>query len=411
MRGNQVWSAVILLIVCALSAWAVLNGDIEGFVTDGSGAFVPGVSISITSLETGAQRSLFTDDRGHFVATLLPIGDYEVRAELAGFKPALKRLVVKSAEQARLNLTLEVGNPTQEVTVVDTTVQLVNTTDAQIQDSIDEKRIKALPIRTQDPLVLATLSPGIIPVTPGNPFLNTGSFNSNGGRGRGNNITIDNIVSTDVATTGQAGLETLSIDAIHEFKLITNNFNAEFGRNANAQVQIITKGGSNTFHGTAYEFLRNDALNARDYFDTTGKASILRRNQFGATVGGPIIQDKMFYFGHYEGLQIRGAAGTRRPRVPTAAQRAAITDPTSRAILAESGLPAAETDDPSGNFGLVSQVAPVETKSNAWSARIDRNFGGGRDLLTGRYAMQKSTQNSEGNTFINTNLAGYGASS
>src|SRR5256886_15960322 len=252
MNGKQIWSAVILLMVGALRGWRGINGDIEGFVAERSGAFVPGVSISITSLETGAQRYLFTDDRGHFAATLLPIGDYEVRAELAGFKPALKRLVVKSAEQARLNLTLEVGNPTQAVTVVDTTVQFVNTTDAQIQDSIDEKRIKALPIRTQDPLVLATLSPGIIPVTPGNPFLNTGSFNSNGGRGRGNNITIDNIVSTDVATTGQAGLETLIIDVIQVFTLITNNVNAKFGRHANDQVQILSMQDSNAYHCTMY---------------------------------------------------------------------------------------------------------------------------------------------------------------
>ena len=297
------------------------------------------------------------------------------------------------------------------MSVTETAVQLVNTTDAQLSVSIEEKRVKELPLATRDPLVLATLSPGVVPVTAANPFLGNGSFNANGGRGRGNNITIDNVVSTDVSTTGGAGFGTLSLDAIQEFKLITNNFNAEFGRNASAQVQIITKGGSNEFHGTAYEFLRNDIFNSRDYFDTTGKASILRRNQFGGTAGGPIIKERMFYFGHYEGLQIRGAGGTRRPRVPTAAQRAAVTDPTSKAILAEAGLPAAETDDPSSGFGLVSQVAPVSTENNAWSARIDRNFGGGRDLLTGRYAMQKSEANSEGNTFINTNLAGYGASS
>ena len=105
----------------------------------------------------------------------------------------------------------------------------------------------------------------------------------------GNNITVDGIVSTDVSTTGGAGFGTLSLDAIQEVKLITNNFNAEFGRNANSQLQLITKGGSNAFHGTAYEFLKNDKLNARDYFDTTGKASIVRRNQFGATAGGPIV--------------------------------------------------------------------------------------------------------------------------
>ncbi len=410
MRGKQIWNAVILSIVCALSAWAALNGDIEGFVTDGSGAFVPGVSVSIISLETGAQRNLLTDDRGHFLATLLPIGEYEVRAELAGFKPVLNRLLVKSAEQTRLNLTLEVGNSTQEVAVIDTTVQLVNTTDAQLQDSIDERRINALPIRTQDPLVLATLSPGIIPVTPGNPFLNTGSFNSNGGRGRGNNITIDNIVSTDVVTTGGAGLETLSTDAIQEFKLITNNFNAEFGRNANAQVQILTKSGSNDFHGTIYDFLMNDKLNARDWFDTTGKASIIRRNQYGATAGGPIMRDRLFFFGHYEGVQKRGAGGTRIATVPSPAQLSSVTDPTSQAILSAARLPAATSIDATGT-GSVAQSAPDSEKSYDWSTRLDSIFNGGADMVTGRYSFQDKESADPGTIFLLTNLAGWGATS
>ncbi len=411
MSKRNMWGAIAFLLLSSITAWAALNGDIEGIVRDATGAIIPSANVTITSVETGVQRTLISNARGYFIATLLPIGEYNVRVELASFRPNVQRVLVKSAERISLNITLEVGRVTESVSVTETAVQLVNTTDAQLSVSIEEKRVKELPLATRDPLVLATLSPGVVPVTAANPFLGNGSFNANGGRGRGNNITIDNVVSTDVSTTGGAGFGTLSLDAIQEFKLITNNFNAEFGRNASAQVQIITKGGSNEFHGTAYEFLRNDIFNSRDYFDTTGKASILRRNQFGGTAGGPIIKERMFYFGHYEGLQIRGAGGTRRPRVPTAAQRAAVTDPTSKAILAEAGLPAAETDDPSSGFGLVSQVAPVSTENNAWSARIDRNFGGGRDLLTGRYAMQKSEANSEGNTFINTNLAGYGASS
>jgi hypothetical protein len=411
MYKRQLLSVLLLLTLTNVTAWAALNGDIEGVVKDSSGAFIPSAMATITSVETGAQRTLISNERGYFIATLLPIGNYDVKVELAGFKGYAQRVLVKSAERVSLNVTLEVGGVTESISVTESAVQLINTSDAQLSNSIEEKRVKELPLSTRDPLVLATLSPGVVPVTDANPFLGSGSFNANGGRGRGNNITIDNVVATDVSTTGGAGFGTLSLDAIQEFKLITNNFNAEFGRNSSAQVQIITKGGTNEFHGTAYEFLKNDALNSRDWFDTTGKASIIRRNQFGATAGGPIQKDKMFFFGTYEGLQIRGAGGTRSAKVPTATQLAAITDPTSKAIIAASGLPAAQSTDSSGAFGRVSQVAPVTTKQNAFSGRIDRNFGGGRDQLTGRYAYQKSSANSAGNTFINTNLAGYGASS
>jgi Carboxypeptidase regulatory-like domain len=409
---KKIVGVIVLLLLSSVTVWAALNGDIEGVVRDTSGAIIPSANITIISVATGAQRTLISDERGYFIAAQLPIGEYDVRVQLAGFKSSSQRVLVKSAERASLNITLEVGGVSEVISVTETAVQLLNTTDAQLAVSIEERRVKELPLATRDPLVLATLSPGVIPVTAANPFLGTGSFNANGGRGRGNNITIDNVVSTDVSTTGGAGFGTLSLDAIQEFKLITNNFNAEFGRNANAQVQIITKGGSNQFHGSAYEFLRNDVFNSRDYFDTTGKASILRRNQFGATAGGPIIKERMFFFGHYEGLQIRGAAGTRSARVPTAAQRAAITDATSAAILSQALLPAAAADDATGAFGTVPQTAPVATENNAWSMRIDRNFGAGRDVLSGRYAMQKSKANSEGNTFITpSNLAGYGASS
>src|SRR5262245_26061392 len=409
-RKNFV-GVIAFLLLSSVTTWAALNGDIEGVVRDTTGAIIPSASVTIIEVATGAQRTLISDERGYFIATQLPIGEYDVRVQLAGFKSSSQRVLVKSAERASLNITLEVGNLAESISVTETAVQLLNTTDAQLAVSIEERRVKELPLATRDPLVLATLSPGVIPVTAANPFLGTGSFNANGGRGRANNITIDNVVSSDVSTTGGAGFGTLSLDAIQEFKLITNNFNAEFGRNANSQVQIITKGGSNQFHGTAYEFLRNNVFNSRDYFDTTGKASILRRNQFGATAGGPIVKEKMYYFGHYEGLQIRGSGGTRIANVPTAAQRAAITDPTSVAILKAAGVAAAATDDATGAFGTVSQTAPVSTENNAWSLRIDRNFGGGRDVLSGRYAMQKSKQNSAGNTFINTNLSGYGASS
>jgi len=409
MTLTKVWGAVALIVCSAGAAWA--QGDIEGLVKDQSGAIVPSAAVTIRSVETGAERKLTTDERGYFLARLLALGEYDVRVEAERFKPSVQRVLVRNAETASLNIPLEVGQVTEVVEVTATGGQLLTTTDAQIALSIEEKRVKDLPLIARNPLILATLSAGVVPVTPDNPFLGAGSFNSNGGRGRGNNITIDNVVATDISTTGSAGLGTLSLDAIQEFKLITNNFNAEFGRNASAQVQILTKGGSNNFHGVLYEFLRNDALNARDYFDRTGKASTLRRNQFGATVGGPIYRDRLFYFGHYEGLQIRGAGATRTAPVPTPAQRAAVTDPTSQAILNDVNLPLPESIDPSGAFGIVSQRASNATKSNAFSARVDHLFNESRDRITARYAFEDSEENSASLTFVFTNLAGFGASS
>src|SRR5688572_25781465 len=209
-----------LILLTSINGWSQRgSGDIEGMVKDPTGALVPGASITVTSVETGAQRMLVSDDRGHFLAALLPIGPYDVKAELQGFKSWSTQTVVKAAERVSLNVILEVGNISEEVMVTETAAQLVNTTDAQISMSISEMRVRQLPLAIRDPLVLATLSSGVVPVTNANPFLGSGSFNANGGRGRGNNITIDGVVAIDVSTTGGSGFGTLSLDAIQEFKL------------------------------------------------------------------------------------------------------------------------------------------------------------------------------------------------
>src|SRR5262249_44630475 len=151
----------------------------------------------------------------------------------------------KSAETAHLTIPLELSSiPDTSIDVTGRVEQILDTTNGQLQTSIEESRIKELPLLTRDPLLLAPLAPGVIPVSPNNPFLSSGSYNSNGGRGRSNNLTIDNVTASDVTTTGSAGFSTLSLDAVQEFKLITNNYSAEFGRNASSQAQVITKGGT-----------------------------------------------------------------------------------------------------------------------------------------------------------------------
>ena len=176
MLAKKIVMAMVLMVSFGVVCWAQLDGNIEGVVKDRTGALVPSAMITITSVETGAQRTLISDDRGHFIATLLPIGTYDVRLELAGFKTAVQRVLVKSAETASLNLVLEVGGRTEEISVTEAAVLLLNVSDAQLSMSIDEKRIKELPLSTRDPLALATLSPGVVPVTAANPFLGTAAI-------------------------------------------------------------------------------------------------------------------------------------------------------------------------------------------------------------------------------------------
>ena len=239
-------------------------------------------------------------------------------------------------------------------------------------------------------------------MTPNNPFLGLGSYDSNGGRGRANNITLDSATSTDVSTTGGAGLGTVPLDAIKEVNLITNQFTAEFGRNSSSQFQILTRNGSNDFHGEMFEFARNSFFNARDFFDRTGSATPNINNDWGAFAGGAIIKNKLFYFGSYEQNTIRGLGGTRIATVPTPAQISAAS-PIAQQIVSEYNVPISSS-------GTVAQVAPNATDTLAYSGRVDWNITGA-DYFYARFGEQSSHADSTGNTFINSNLIQNGATS
>src|SRR5262249_14531859 len=211
-------------------------------------------------------------------------------------------------------------------------------------------------------------------VTANNPFLGSGSYNANGGRGRGNNVTVDNITATDISVTGTGGvLSPLNFSTIKEVKVITNNFSAEYGRNASSQLQFITKSGTNEFHGEAYKYLQNSELNARDFFDRSGGPSITRRNQFGGVFSGPVRRNRTQFLVSYEGVELRGAGTARIAQVPTPAMLAQVTDATSKKILDLYHLPAATSLGAS--FGQVQQSAGVYTKAPlALSFRVDHRF-------------------------------------
>jgi len=411
MKRNfiRILAGVFVACLFTCTVFAAQTGDISGTVTDASGAVIVGAKVTVKSLSTGASRETTTNDIGQFSVAQLELGSYEVSIEKNGFKLNKETAVVRSGENTRLASKLEVGGADAVVTVEATTATLDVAT-AQMSDSLDTAEVQSLPNQARDPVAYATLSPGTVPVSKDNPFLGTGSFNSNGSRGRANNITVDGIISSDVSTTGEAGTGTFSYDGVQEFKLISNNFDAEFGRNSGSQVQIITKGGGNQYHGSAYWFHQNAFFNARDFFNNVrpdgsngpGTPTPFVQNQGGFTAGGPIFKNHTFIFGHWELDKTRGGGSTTVAFVPTPAQVAGITDPTSLALFNAIGAPQSAS-------GQVTNSGPNQDNGHSWSIRVDQNLHGGRDNFFVRYGENPDVAISPGITFVNSALPGFGA--
>jgi carboxypeptidase family protein len=398
-------AAVLLL---AVPVFAANTGDISGTVIDPSGAVIQGAKVTVKNASTGAIRVAISNEFGQFSVPEIEIGNYSVSVEKTGFKAYSSNVLVRSGENSRISAQLLPGSA-GEVIEVEGTTPTLDVATAQISSSLDTVHVQALPNQGRDPVAYATLAPGTVPVTKDNPFLGTGSFNSNGSRGRANNITVDGVISSDVSTTGESGIRTFSYDGVQEFKLISNNFDAEFGRNSGSQVQIITKSGSNAFHGSAYEFYQGDMFNARDFFTpinpATGRPNPPARfvqNQGGFTLGGPLYKNHTFFFGHWELDKTRGSGSPAKAAVMTPAQVAGITDPSSLALFKGAGSPS----DPSG---VIVSPAPNTNDGHSWSLRIDQNLRGGKDSFFARYGENPSAGTSPGLTFVSSNLPGYGA--
>jgi hypothetical protein len=391
----------LLLALTTLTASAQITGDLVIRVSDGSGAVVPAAKVSVKNLASGAVRNLETDNTGASRVAQLASGTYEVRVEASGFATAVTTATVNTGAVFDVPVVLEVRGTAEEVIVTDAP-PLLTTSTSQLQTTTEAKNIVDLPLNNT-PLSIAAITPGVTPVSARNPFLGLGSYNSNGGRGRANNITVDNAVATDVSTTGGAGLGTVPIDAIKEVNVISNNFSAEYGRNASSQLQILTLSGTNEFHGRLVYFFRNSALNSRDYFDRTGSAAPLKNNRWSAQAGGAIVKNKLFYFGTYEQQKIRGLGGTRTANVLTPTEVAGATSRTAVELLQRLQVPTSES-------GTVSNAAPLASNSIAYSGKIDWNLGE-KDVIWGRYGYQDEDSRSAGLTFISSNLPTNGASS
>lgn len=389
------------LISVAIPAFAQITGDLLINVSDQTSAAVPNAAVQVRNIETGATRSATTDTAGTVRINQLTVGQYEIKVSREGFTTGTATAGVASGTAVTVPFTLAVATANQQIVVVDQ-ASPVNTVNPQLQVTVETSTIHDLPLVRTGVLGVATMSPGVVPVTPNNPFLGLGSYNSNGGRGRGNNITLDNATTTDISTTGSAGLGTLPLDAIQEVNFITNQFSAEFGRNANSQFQILSRSGSNDFHGEMFEFAQNSLFNARDYFDRSGSAVPNINNDWGAIAGGHIIRDKLFFFGTYEQNTIRGLGGTRIATVPRTDQ-ADPAAPVAQQILKQYQVPLSPT-------GSVSVSAPNATDTLAYSGRIDYNISS-KDVFYARFGEQSANASSAGLTWIDSNLPTNGASS
>ena len=311
LRALTILLGLLFMPVLLHAQTATMNGTI----TDPSGAVVPGATISVTNAATNATRQTQSADTGTYNISNLTPGVYDVTIEKTGLRTVKFAALTLTVDQAlTLDTKLEISTTTQVVTVEGTNVVPIDTTDSQVSNVIDEKQIAALPLILRDPYQLVLL-------TPGTTYTNTGSggFSINGGRDRNNNFQLDGTNNNDPGVPG-AGLATLNPDATQEFRVITNSYLPEFGRNSSAVIDIITRSGTNDFHGDVYYFGRWNALGASDFFNTpdTGRQSPYVRNTFGASIGGPVIKNKLFYFFNYEGNRF-ATATTTVATVPDAA--------------------------------------------------------------------------------------------
>jgi hypothetical protein len=402
---------LISLALAALSssAFAQSTATLQGSVTDQSGAVVSGAKVTVRNQSTGFERIIQTDSDGNYQAAALPPGVYRVEAQAQGFGPqAINDLTLEVSRIAVQNFQLKVGAMTQEVNV-STDTQVVETSTITVGQVINQKTVQEIPLNGRHFVDLGLLIPGSV-TPPQNGFLTAplrgqGSFafNTAGAREDTVNFMINGVNLNDMSQN-QITFQP-SINTVQEFKVDNSTYSAEYGRNSGAIVNIATRSGSNQFHGEAFEFLRNDNFDARNFFDLADNNKDgnldkppFKRNQFGAALGGPIIKDKTFFFFSYEGLRQRQGITLPVANVPTQAQRDAVTDPAIKKLVALIPTP---------NFGanqfVGSATAPVNL--DQWTGDVSHALGG-NDRLHGYYAFQRDLRGEpilQGNT-----LPGFG---
>ncbi len=317
-----------IVFTCSSLVWAqsATTGALTGVVTDPSGGVISAATVTLTNNGTGQTRIATTDTSGSFKFSLIPPGTYSVKFEAPGFKTSQNPSVTVSITETNvLNQKLEIGAQTSEVTV-ESTVETIQTQNATVGALVGSQTVTTLPLSSRNYTQIIDLSPGVVVNVASAAAVGNGTqdINVNGNGSDQNNYMMDGATLTNYGSGGGAqsgnfpGIAIPNPDSIQEFKIQTSQYDAEYGRNPGASVNVTTKDGSNSFHGGAWEFFRNSALDANDFFNRLSEASLsqpnkpetLNENMFGGTLGGPIKKDKLFFFGSYQGFRQLNAVGT-----------------------------------------------------------------------------------------------------
>jgi len=397
----------LLLGVAGTSLLAqVTTATISGTVSDSSGASVADAMVQVKNTGTGITQSTNTDGQGRFTVPSLIVGDYEVQAAKAGFQTVLRGgITLTVGGSAVVDFTMPVGQAQQTITV-EGQVSQVETTSSAVSNLVEQKQIADMPLNGRNFQQLILLSPGVnVAQTATTSFYGKGdTYSIAGGRPEGQAYLLD---GTDIVNffghgSGAGSLGTsLGIDAIAEFQTLTNTYSAQFGGNG-AVVNAVSKSGTNAFHGTGFEFLRNSALDARDFFTTLSHSPPpFRRNQFGGAIGGPIKKDKLFFFFNYEGLR-QSLGVENKVTVPNAAaHQGYITNPNGSTTFIGFKTPllqqimnlyptAGLTPIPGGSFANAFSDGTQTGNENYLLGRVDYNLNA-KDTIFARYVLDKST--------------------
>ena len=317
-RNGQLGIAVFVLVFSAVSGFSAqtATGRIIGTVTDPTSAVIPGAAITVTNVETQVTTQTITNEQGYYQVLLLPIGTYTVTSELPGFQKAVTKPDKLEINQSlRVDIKMVVGNRTEEV-LVEEGISHVDTVTPTLGASVIGEQIANMPLNGRNVLDLALLVPGVVPAAPGTP----GSVSIAGARGDSITYLLDGGINNNLLSN--LVVFNPNPDTVGEFRILLNNYTAEYGRNAGGIISVVTKSGSNEFHGTAYDYVRNDALNANSFFNNQAglRKDILKRNQFGGTVGGPVKKDKLFFFSAWQSQRQSALQVTNRLPIFTPAE-------------------------------------------------------------------------------------------
>jgi len=407
MRSRRFASAIVLLLAVCFTGLVLpqRTANILGVVQDQSGGVLPGVEVTVLNLDTGITSDLVTDDEGRFQVRNLLLGNYQVEASLSGFQTSVRSGILLTVGRAAVvNFTLQVGEVTELVTVTGD-APLINTTSGELSALVEERAIRDLPLNGRSFSQLATLSPGVV-----NFRQRSGeAITVAGARPTQNNWVIDgtSIVGENRSTPG--GGRNLGVEAIREFEVLSSTYSAEFGGAAGGTINVVSRSGSNQVHGSVYEFHRNDNLDARNTFSQ--EKGEFKFNQFGFTLGGPIVKNRTFLFFNYEGLRRRDAApnisnvptqlarqgilpkdsgGSCPPGFPenTAGNCVGVVSPVTAPYIALYPLPNG-TDFGDGTAEFVSNPAQ-EDDADYYNVRFDHQFSDSDSMFV-RYAITDGT--------------------